>query len=115
MVPIHIPYTDLPHLCFPVDHPHHHHHRHHHPITYPRLQHCLNLFLGASSDVANGPACFLFDALLVTGGEQVEQAWEGIAIDHHLGLQIIPRDNVADRAKGRDQHGCGLMPVMMVW
>lgn len=68
------------------------------------VQNCLNLVLGASSDVRNGPASLLLDALLVVGHQEVQQARQSTAVDDDLSLHIIASDNVADSTEGRHQN-----------
>lgn len=44
----------------------------------------LNLFLVPSSDVGNGPASLLLDALLVVVGQKCEQTWQSLVVDNKL-------------------------------
>lgn len=63
-----------------------------------------HLLLGASRDVGDGPAGLLLDALLVAGGEQVQQARQGAAVDDDLRLKVVARHNVAHCPQRRHQH-----------
>jgi hypothetical protein len=57
----------------------------------------LDLLLGACSDVGDGPARLLLDRLLVVGGQQVEQAVEGAAVDDDLQEEQRTRTGVSAR------------------
>ena len=71
----------------------------------------LDLVLGASSDVGDGPAGLLLDALLLRSLEQVQEAGEGAAADDDLGLHVVPSHDVAHRPQRRHQHVAALMPA----
>lgn len=64
--------------------------RMHQPAAGPHL----DLLLGARRDVGDGPARLLLDALLVAGGQQVEQAGQRAAVD----------DDLQRWRKGRGRH-----------
>jgi hypothetical protein len=62
--------------------------------------------------VAAWPSCSnLLDALLLAGGEQVQQAAQRPAVDDDLRLQVVARHDVAHRAQRRHQHGRRLVPA----
>ena len=71
----------------------------------------LDLVLGASGDVGDGPAGLLLDALLLRGLEQVQEAGEGAAADDDLGLHVVPRHDVPHGPQRRHQHVAALMPA----
>lgn len=57
-----------------------------------------------SRNVRNGPASFLADALF-RRRQQSQQARQCVVVDDELRLQIVTRDNVANRSERRRLHG----------
>jgi hypothetical protein len=68
------------------------------------IHYSLDLLLCASSDVGDGPARLLLDALLVVLCEHLQEAAQGSTLDDHLGLHVVARDDVAHRAQCRHQY-----------
>ncbi len=67
----------------------------------------LDLLLGAGGDVRDGPARFLLDALLVAGGQQVEQAGQRAAVDDDLGwVGVGGRGGKATASTAAHHPGC---------
>mmetsp|Transcript_17402 Transcript_17402/g.43072 ORF Transcript_17402/g.43072 Transcript_17402/m.43072 type:complete len:314 (-) Transcript_17402:912-1853(-) len=65
----------------------------------------LDLVLVPGSDVRDGPARLLLDALLVLCREQRQQRRQRAAVDDDLGLVVVTGYDVAHRAQRRDEHG----------
>ena len=63
----------------------------------------LYLRLVSGSDVADGPAGLLFDALLLTA-EQVTQAGQRLAAQDDLRLEVVPSGDVTDGPQSRADH-----------
>jgi hypothetical protein len=73
---------------------------------YARINDSLDLCRRSSSDVGDGPARFLPDAIL-RRGQKAEESGKCSRGDNNLGLKVVTSNNVSDRSQsgGLDRGG----------